>query len=552
MSDNERESPAGRKPVLVVTDMKGPESVNVIWALLAGVISVAAHVVLFILIMSIPFGGEQVNPDDLAVTDVQIEKPESEADLTNTEIGIDSTMPTNYNVDRIEDVSVPGPVDPTAAAGISSVTEVASQTVPPPPGTGLGDGSARKDDNMSGIGAMGNLPGGYGGPSLGGFTGRSGATRQKMLVEGGGNQLSEAAVARGLEWFALHQADNGSWSLDGFNKHAHEKLGPGGKTFTCNCSNRGNRNNDVAGTALAILPFLAAGQTHKPLKDKKVSHDYYKQVEAGLNFLVSKQDKEGGYVAEIYSHCLATIAMCEAVGMTGDVSKYKGSAQKAINHIVEWQDPVGGGWRYTKHAPGDVSVSGWALMALKSGQISGLSVPAASLKKMERFLDSSETGGGTSGAKGTYSYVGNNAPTPAMTAVGLLCRQYLGVTEKNPSLLSGIQFLKQPENAPGKTNNIYYEYYATQVMHHIGGETWNYWNVGPDGKGGSGIRDILVKRQDQGMGTQAHQRGSWTPQNAQFYDAEGGRILSTSLALLTLEVYYRHMPLYEVVTADGR
>ena len=128
-----------------------------------------------------------------------------------------------------------------------------------------------------------------------------------------------------------------------------------------------------------------------------------------------------------------------------------------------------------------------------------------------------------------------------MTAVGLLCRQYLGVNPRNPGLQAGVDRLKQPGNAPGKTGNIYYEYYATQVMHHMGGEAWQYWNLGPGGKGG--IRDTLIAKQDPGGGTKNHQAGSWGPETGGFA-TEGGRMMSTSLSLLTLEVYYRHLPLY--------
>ncbi len=105
----------------------------------------------------------------------------------------------------------------------------------------------------------------------------------------------------------------------------------------------------------------------------------------------------------------------------------------------------------------------------------------------------------------------------------------------------GIDRLKaQP---PGKGQpNYYYLYYATQVMHHFGGEAWELWNKGD--KGNNGIRDILIKEMDQGINpANNHQLGSWAP-NGLGHVSSGGRIMSTSLALLCLEVYYRHLPLY--------
>jgi hypothetical protein len=231
----------------------------------------------------------------------------------------------------------------------------------------------------------------------------------------------------------------------------------------------------------------------------------------------------------MYAHGLATIAMCEAYGMTSD-PRLKSSAQRALNYVARAQDSAGGGWRYAPRTPGDLSVTGWQLMALKSGQMAGLAVPKKTLTLSERFLDSVE-----SSSKGGYKYLPDSGESVTMTAVGMLCRQYSGVGPKNPGLLTGVQKLKG--SPPGRTGNLYYEYYATQVMHHMGGEAWQFWNLGPDGK--SGIRDTLIAKQDTGSDARhQHQRGSWPA------SGEGGRVMATSLSLLCLEVYYRHLPLY--------
>ncbi len=173
-------------------------------------------------------------------------------------------------------------------------------------------------------------------------------------------------------------------------------------------------------------------------------------------------------------------------------------------------------------------------MALTSGQMAGLSVPATTMRKVSRFLDSVE-----GPKKGAYAYLPGNDAAPAMTAAGMLCRLYLGQTPNNPGLLAGAERLKK--SPPGKTGNLYYEYYATQVMHHMGGESWKFWNEGPDGK--SGIRDSLISRQDAGVSGKKGNAGSW-PATEDFGTQQGGRLMATSLSLLTLEVYYRHLPLY--------
>jgi hypothetical protein len=532
-------APEPRRKVVVVPELVGGiGSLNVVWALLAGLISVAAHALLILLFLFLPMGSANANPAGEVKTEtvVEDEQKEKEPDLTNTDIGLDSDVPTNFNVDRIDEVSVPGMVNPTESVGIIGAPEGPARTLPAPPGSGGGTGGAIFDPNQAGTGSMAGSIGGMGGiANLGGFAGRSGATREKMAMEGGGSPLSEACVGKGLLWLARHQAPDGRWSLNEFNRHAREQPFPAGKSFVCNCTGMANRRDDISGTAFALLPYLAAGITHRPPKAKQ-TWEYHKSVMAGINFILSKQGKDGYYGGGMYAHGLTAIAMCEAYGLTSD-PMLKKSAQAACNYIVAAQDAAGGGWRYSPRTPGDTSVTGWQLMALKSGQMAGLSIPYECLKKAERFLDSCE-----SQSKGGYGYVPGSGETPAMTSVALLCRMYLGINPRNPGLLAGIDRLKATPPATGNNYNLYYEYYATQVMHHFGGEPWELWNKGPDGK--SGIRDVLIKRMDTGLNPKTnHQEGSWAPMPAG-HVTEGGRIMATSLSLLSLEVYYRHLPLY--------
>jgi hypothetical protein len=525
-------SPAenGRRKVVVAPNMADRSAINWLRAIPVFILSFAIHVVMLVLFTFITFGTATAEAGKAKVVQTtEVEEAQKEPDLTNTDIGLDDTQQTNYNNDRIEEVSVPGPVDPTAAVGIvNAPPDAAPQTLPAPPGAGGGTGGALVLPE-AGTGSMAGTLGGLGGPiNIGAFAGRSGSTREKMLLEGGGNALSEAAVARGLEWLALHQATDGRWSLHEFHRHGRDKPLGGGKTIVCNCGGEVTRRNDVAATAFGLLPFLAAGITHKPAA-KATQKDYSKTVGQGLNWLIGRQGKDGYYGGDMYAHGLATIAMCEAYGMTSD-PRLKASAQLAVNYVARAQDQAGGGWRYAPRQAGDTSVTGWQLMALKSAQMAGLAVPKKTLTLADRFLDSVE-----SSSKGGYSYVPGGPETVTMSAVGMLCRQYSGINPRNPALLAGVQKLKG--SPPGKTGNLYYEYYATQVMHHMGGEAWQFWNLGPDGK--SGIRDALIAKQDSGSDSRhSHQRGSWAP------DAQGGRIMSTSLSLLCLEVYYRHLPLY--------
>lgn len=478
--------------------------------------------------------------DDDTVQTTQVEEtPKEDFDLTNTDIGTDSETPYNLNVERTgEDVVVPGVVDPTQAVGIPDApADAPRQNVPLPPGTGGGLGGALSNlENAKAIGGLNDMIGGRGGQALiGHFGGRSAGTKERMLNEQGGNKLSEASVALGLQWLALHQAQDGHWSLHEFNHDAREKPRPAGKVIRCNCEAGTGNRNDIAATGLALLPFLGAGVTHKP--GKTTQKDYIKTVEGAVNWLIGRQSvSNGSFSTDMYAHGIATIAMCEAYGLTSD-PRLKLSAQRALNFIAYAQDPAGGGWRYSPKQAGDTSVTGWQLMALKSGQMAGLSVPKKTLTMAERFLDSCESstkGSSQADKGGGFSYVPGQPPTPTMTAVGLLCRQYSGVGPKNPALQNGVKMLRA--EPPGRNGNIYYLYYATQVMHHMQGESWQFWNLGPNGKGG--IRDSLMSQQDKGTTPKhPHQVGSWG-------GSQGGRVMATSLSLLCLEVYYRHLPLY--------
>ncbi len=500
----------------------------------AWIISAAIHgILIFIFIVFLSDKTAQAKDDNQDTGKEEINtkveaKEDQQVVLTNEDEGINPEVPANYEVNRIEEVSVPGMVDPNAAFGIAGEKEGPPVTIPSPPGSGGGQGGAPDDPNIAGAGMMNRTEiGGLRGlrNTPGGFAGRSGSTREKTAMEGGGSKASEAAVAKGLKWLALHQSPEGCWSLDGYNLHARESVNS--NRYVNDASQGKGQKNDTAGAAFGLLPYLAAGITHKP-SGRPQDDQYVKTVQRALNYLMTKQGKDGEFPGGMYAHGLATITMCEAFGLTAD-PMLKKHAQAAINYIIKSQDPAGGGWRYQPRQGGDTSVVGWQVMALKSGQMSGLNVPKITLDLTEKYLTSCE-----STDYGGYGYVPGSGETPTMSAVGLLCRQYLGTPRRNPGLRNGVEKLQK---TPPSGTNIYYEYYATQVFHHMGGDYWDFWN-GDDKAKRPGMRDILVKRQEP--------NGSWDPRN-DVHSGAGGRIMQTSLSLLTLEVYYRHLPLYQRV-----
>ncbi|MGY8793604.1 MAG: hypothetical protein ACKVJN_00510 [Woeseiales bacterium] len=346
---------------------------------------------------------------------------------------------------------------------------------------------------------------------------RRGDNKKDFLKAFGGNDETLRAVKRGLTWIERHQAEDGHWSLNQFNQQCKEHP---------KCAGHGSINSDTAGTGLALLPFLGDGHTHQ-------EGDYQQAVGRGLKFLIEHQKEDGELTrgnegnARMYSHGIGTIALCEALGMSND-PKLREPAQKAINFIVASQHKPSGGWRYQPNQPGDTSVVGWQVMALKSGQMAELNVPQGTLALVTKWLDSVEMQGDQ---KGKYGYTSRGA-TPTMTAEALLCREYLGASSNDPSLHSGAQFLLKNLPKEGQETS-YYWYYGTQMMYHLQGDYWKQWNAS--------IRDMLVRTQVK----DGHMAGTWNPKDN--WENSGGRIYTTSLRLLMLEVYYRHLPLYQVL-----
>ncbi len=351
-----------------------------------------------------------------------------------------------------------------------------------------------------------------GAPTGGGLEGRGRDARAGLAGRRGGSRQSEMAVERGLRWLAAHQRDDGSWSFD-LTKSPCNGL----------CRNSGTETSTTAATAMALLPFLGAGYTHN-------EGEHQETVKRGLYYLGTQAHVTSHGVdlqdGTMYGQGLATIALCEAYAMTRDAA-IKDAAQQAIRFVVFAQDAQGGGWRYTPGAPGDTTVTGWQLMALKSGQLAKLDVPSPTAGLVRKFLDGVQFEAGA-----RYGYM---TPTPraatqeTTTAVGLLLRMYTGWHRDNPALYRGIAYLHKwgPSD-----NNMYYNYYATQVLHHWEGPEWQAWN--------GRMRDYLIATQS----TESHESGSW--HFPDLYGDKGGRLYNTALAVMTLEVYYRYLPLYGV------
>ncbi len=416
----------------------------------------------------------------------EIEEPVEQIDVSQTEL-----LPQETQTEQME-VAVADTDTATVAVELSDI----------------GLEHAPKSDLLASVGA-------YTGNAL---AGRS-TNKAKLVAAAGGSDESERAVAAALKWLANHQMPDGGWTFaHGMAPNCHNQ-----------CRNPGeNVKARVAATGLALLPFLGAGQTHK-------AGQYKKEVKGGLYFLVNqmKVSPQGGSLVDsgnMYSHGIGAIVLCEAYAMTHDKGLYT-PAQQAINFICYAQDPVGGGWRYQPRQKGDTSVVGWQIMALKSGHMAYLRIPPITIKKAFNFLDSVQANGGAN-----YGYT-DPGLGPATSAIGLLCRMYLGWKHETPALEKGVKWLSA--QGPSKSN-MYYNYYTTQVMRHWEGEEWKKWNAV--------MRDMLVKSQ----ATKGHEMGSWCVEGADHSTKMGGRLYCTAMATMILEVYYRHLPIYRKQSTDEK
>jgi hypothetical protein len=299
------------------------------------------------------------------------------------------------------------------------------------------------------------------------------------------------------------------------------------------CTGPGGVKSNAAATAMALLPFLAAGQTHES------RGPYQKTVYAGINWMIRNQKPTGdlstGGEQQMYTHGLATITLCEAYGMTQD-KRLLNPAQAAVRFIESGQNSEGG-WRYTHGCKdSDTSVFGWQVMGLKSGLMAGLSVNHGVLDKAKGFLSKVSSGD----AKGQFGYEPGKGATNVMTSVGLLTLQYMGAKRDEPRMKEGVALLMKSVPAAG-SRNVYYWYYATQVMHNISGPDWDKWN--------REMRRALIDTQAK----ESCASGSWDPVNPSKdpWGDRGGRIMMTALSALSIEVYYRYLPLYKESEGSG-
>lgn len=344
---------------------------------------------------------------------------------------------------------------------------------------------------------------------------RMGEGRALAARELGATPDTEAAVELALQWLAANQEKDGRWSAarHGAGREdkvlGHDRSGAGGKA-------------DPAVTALALLAFLGAGQTH-------LEGPYRTNVQHGLEYLLRIQrntgdlSSEAEFFARMYCHGMASLALSEALALTGD-ERLRPFVERAVAFSLACQHSTNGGWRYQKGDLGDMSQFGWQVMALKSAELAGVPVPQTTHDGMRRFLR-----GASSGAQGGLaSYRAGERVSRTMTAEALACRYFLDGEPAPPLRREATHFILEELPQDGRAN-FYYWYYATLALFQTQDDTWSTWNAA--------LQQQLLTRQRR----DGDAAGSWDP--VCIWGGYGGRVYTTATACLCLEVYYRYLPI---------
>jgi len=367
--------------------------------------------------------------------------------------------------------------------------------------------------------------------------------KSKYLQDYGGSRATESAVLSGLVWLSKHQSAGGNWDGDGFQS--------GCKKNTCSGASRLKRG-DIGLTGLALQAYIGAGQTH-------LSGRFKQTVRRGLRYLIQAQDS-GGRIGpangvHTVSQAICAVALAEAYAMTRSPQLRK-PAELLLGYLLRSQN--NNGWHYGyRSEKNDVFTTSWVLLALEAGTRAGFNMPLeGAYRSAETYIESitdesyyltgykkrPERGSnGPNSVRYIYkslaintfrSHAGSHGPT----AMATVCRVIVGYSWTSPRLRGGgtivaSQLPVWDTGGGGKLNQVdlIYWYFGSEAMFRLGGTYWKKWN--------KSLKPALVHHQRIG----GDESGSWDPIGA--FGQQGGRVFATAINVLTLETYYRCLPL---------
>lgn len=373
-------------------------------------------------------------------------------------------------------------------------------------------------------------------------------TRAERVRRFGGSEATESAVEAGLAWLAAHQARDGTWDAVTFQKHCPDHDRCGGPA-----QRRLDDSISPGLTGLCLLAFVGAGYTDR-------YGPYPHVVTRAVDALLRAQNERGGFSRTPgmagYNDSVATFALAEYQARVRD-ERLEEPLRRAAAHLAATQQ-ARGGWDYVpsaKSGRNDTSITAWVVQALAA--CAAAEVPASRqplVRSVQHFVRAAEPDGRVwyadngegfrvdPGLRPAYRY------GPAMTACGLVCEELLGWERTAPirerqvgSLLTQLPSTVHYRGRDRtQLHSEYYWYYGTLAMFQEGGERWERWNAR--------LRDTLLPLQDRRKDGQKkrHSYGSWQPygENWGKWGRMGGRVYTTAICTLTLEIYYRHTPAY--------
>jgi hypothetical protein len=470
--------------------------------------SVSLHMLIFLifLIFWIPQTREVVQRTVVIRPDIIVEEePEDE-------IKEETIDEKEYQVENPEPTNVDAPIVVTTDVELEEHFETEND-MEDDSAKGEPDLIADFDSEDKGTPALMGV--GHSGGSGGGgcFGKRTGGGKRRALAIGGGGPKTQNALNSGLRWLAEHQEEDGHWD----------------------CQKYGGANHDVSVTALALLAFLGNGNSCK-------FGDYKDNVARATYWLLQQQKPNGCVGPHRYETAIAAMALAEAYGM-GDRS-IRPQAQKAIDWIVQSQCSTGG-WDYKPNSGRtDVSVSGWHVMALKSGNVAGLTIPSEVFIKAEELIRAA-TKNTPDGYGAETLYAGNattanqfstsgkmHGKSDRRVAISSTCLQFLGVGRNDIQVQASANAILKDGVPSNNTVDFYRWYYATLGLFQMGikSDYWKTWNLP--------MKETVCGLQVK-VGTYKENKGSWNP-DGDPYGNRWGRVGETAIGSLLLEIYFRY------------
>ncbi|PCJ58999.1 MAG: hypothetical protein COA79_11610 [Planctomycetota bacterium] len=462
-------------------------------------ISILVHAVI-IGILTLFLIHQKEEPKDVVITTTMIEEI-TEEEEEKVEIEVEKQI---VEIENPEIVETPIVTEEEVVEEINETeNEMESESAE-------GISEAISDMPLVGQGIMGNIGGGGGGA----FGQRTGGDKKRAVMRNGGSRKTESAVNLGLEWLAKHQEPHGGWESAKYDGDGKEET-----DFGC--------------SGLALLAFLGAGHTNRVGK-------YKVHVNRAIHSLIKKQKGNGSWDRVNYANGICAMALAEAHGMGCSNKGLKAATEKAIDYILSQKNDYGGYW-YVEVQKGqktqtDMSLSGWCIMALKSAMLSGIREKdiKANFVEFGEFMDKQKetTGDNTSTTKGDSWYqvngdkVKKSVASTACAAVAMLMRQYLGWHRSEPWLEASSNGLIKRIPKYWIAMDVYKVYYAYLSLFQQGGENWKVWN--------KQVTKIIISGQRQ----DGDFKGSWD--NNSHMIKRAGRVLTTAMLCLSLEIYYRY------------